>query len=496
MEQEEKKVSSTGVFFFIMLGFAILFDLADIIANLFEIFASATIPFASAFIDLIAAIVVGIWLKRHGITPTKGPANVKKSAEKVKDEGQRVSGVLGKSKAYTKQIIISFFIEQIPFIGGLLPTWTLNVISVLEERRTLYLIIATTIIIAPLFVMGFGEMIKPDPASAGIFGHSVEYPKDSEKQKMVDCINNYIESSTPSGSPSPYKGMGEDFVKAGEQYEIHPGYIVAMARKESSLCTDSAAGFLCFEKEEATNSPCYNAWGRKKSSENPACGKEGNWWTKYPSWKEGIYLHTAFIKKDYFDKGKTTVEDITPTYCPPEECDTEAYINWIISESEKAACTPLKTTGGANGPIAQKAVEIAKGQLGTPYVLGTNGLCRYPSYQSCPPDTNPPKTDDCSQLTGWAYYWASGGKLNMDSYTLSQVSYCDPIPAGQEQTGDLVFFETCSSTDVDSNHHVGMITKPGEYIHAPHTGDIVKISPLSQRTKGYCVCRIKQEYLQ
>jgi hypothetical protein len=383
--------------------------------------------------------------------------------------------------------------------------WTINVISALEERKTIYLVVAATAIIGPLLIMGFGEMIKPDLTAAGPLKHSVEYPEDAEKQKMIDCINNYIESSAPSGSPSPYKGMGEDFVKAGEQYGIHPGYIVAMARKESSLCTDSAAGFLCFEKEGATNSPCYNAWGRKKSGENPACGEEGNWWTKYPSWKEGIYLHTEFIKRDYFDKGKTTVEDITPTYCPPEECDTEAYINWITSESEKAACTPLKTIGGFSGPVVQKVIEIAKAQVGKPYTH--EGECRSPNYAGCDPQINAPTSFDCSHLTGYAYYWATNGKLNMPSYTLDQVvTYCDIIKnnitspsEGQQlaQPGDLIFTEICSQTDVSNtgNHHVMLYIGDGKVVEARGSTWGVIESPLTDQN-SFCICRPKAEYMQ
>ncbi|MDD5551566.1 MAG: M23 family metallopeptidase [Candidatus Pacebacteria bacterium] len=215
MEQEENKVSSLSPIFLIMLTFAIICDLADIFANLFELIVSASIPFVSVFIDLIAAIVIGTWLKRHGATPTKGPASVKKSAEKVKDEGQRVSGVLGKSKAYLKQIIVSFILEQIPFIGGLLPMWTINVISVLKERRTLYLVIAATMIMAPLFIMGFGEMMKPEVcatpngATTDLSGNG--FPVKNPSQEAINRINSppcYTPgSSQNSGASCPDGGM-------------------------------------------------------------------------------------------------------------------------------------------------------------------------------------------------------------------------------------------------------------------------------------------------
>ena len=155
-----KKVTPLSPSFLLMLTFAVVCDLLDIFINFFELLVGGSIPAISSVVDFIAAITIGIWLRSHGVTPTKGSTNVKKSggSEKKAEE----SGVVGKSKAYIKQIIISFLIEQIPFIGGLAPTWTLNVISVLEEKRTIYLIIAMTVIFSPIILMTLADMLKPD----------------------------------------------------------------------------------------------------------------------------------------------------------------------------------------------------------------------------------------------------------------------------------------------------------------------------------------------
>ena len=47
-----------------------------------------------------------------------------------------------------------------------------------------------------------------------------------------------------------------------------------------------------------------------------------------------------------------------------------------------------------------------------------------------------------------------------------------PVSRSQLAPGDLVFFNGLS--------HVGMYIGGGRFVHAPHTGDVVKISSLSE----------------
>ena len=46
---------------------------------------------------------------------------------------------------------------------------------------------------------------------------------------------------------------------------------------------------------------------------------------------------------------------------------------------------------------------------------------------------------------------------------------------GDLKPGDLIFF----GTKIDP-HHVGIYIGFGAYMHAPHTGDFIKISPLNR----------------
>jgi cell wall-associated NlpC family hydrolase len=54
----------------------------------------------------------------------------------------------------------------------------------------------------------------------------------------------------------------------------------------------------------------------------------------------------------------------------------------------------------------------------------------------------------------------------------AQYGYGVPVSRDQLQAGDLVFF--------DGLGHVGIYIGGDQFVHAPHSGDVVKISSLSE----------------
>ncbi len=113
------------------------------------------------------------------------------------------------------------------------------------------------------------------------------------------------------------------------------------------------------------------------------------------------------------------------------------------------------SSGGAppsNGTLGQQAVQIAMRYLGVPYVWGGAS----------------PSGFDCSGLTMYAY--AQLG-VSLSHYTGDQWNAGPHVSRDQLQPGDLVFF-------TPSLGHMGMYIGGGSFIHAPHTGDVVKISSL------------------
>lgn len=115
------------------------------------------------------------------------------------------------------------------------------------------------------------------------------------------------------------------------------------------------------------------------------------------------------------------------------------------------------TGGGAtyNGPAsgsARKALQYAYAQLGKPYIYGGTG----------------PKGYDCSGLTmmSWRAAGVSIPRIVPDQYNATRhVAKADLQPA------DLVYF--------DSMGHEGIYVGGGRFIHAPHTGSVVKFDSMS-----------------
>jgi peptidoglycan DL-endopeptidase CwlO len=105
-------------------------------------------------------------------------------------------------------------------------------------------------------------------------------------------------------------------------------------------------------------------------------------------------------------------------------------------------------------PSSQYAgvVGIAMRYLGTPYVWGGAS----------------PSGFDCSGLVMYVFSQV-GVSLPHSSY--AQYGAGVAVSRDQLQPGDLVFF--------DGLGHVGIYIGGGQFIHAPHTGDVVKISSLT-----------------
>ncbi len=133
-----------------------------------------------------------------------------------------------------------------------------------------------------------------------------------------------------------------------------------------------------------------------------------------------------------------------------------AFTRWMTGAQGAAG---LSAAAGA-APAARKAVQVALAQLGAPYRWGATG----------------PSEFDCSGLTSFAYA-AAGRPIPRTSriqYAALQQSGRG-VAMGSLLPGDLVFFATDTGNPA-TIHHVGMYIGKGLMVHAPHTGDVVRVA--------------------
>ena len=123
-----------------------------------------------------------------------------------------------------------------------------------------------------------------------------------------------------------------------------------------------------------------------------------------------------------------------------------------VTRASRADRTALAPAGPvvASSQAAQIAVDTALAQRGKPYVWAADG----------------PGSFDCSGLVMYAYR-AAGIALPHSSLMQSQMGRS--VSRSQLRPGDLVFFYSPVS-------HVGIYIGNGQMVHAPTTGDVVKIS--------------------
>jgi peptidoglycan DL-endopeptidase CwlO len=121
-----------------------------------------------------------------------------------------------------------------------------------------------------------------------------------------------------------------------------------------------------------------------------------------------------------------------------------AGVGVSASTPEGSTVAPPNVHGGVVG--------IAMRYLGVPYVWGGST----------------PRGFDCSGFVSYVFAQI-GVSLPHSSYAMFGMG--TPVSISELQPGDLVFFTGAS--------HMGIYIGGGQFIHAPHTGDVVKISSLS-----------------
>ncbi len=155
-------------------------------------------------------------------------------------------------------------------------------------------------------------------------------------------------------------------------------------------------------------------------------------------------------------KAKAEAQASAAAQAQQRTAGTGAAVAAATSSGVSKSVAAIAAPAASRAPVPQAssragtAVNAAMSQLGVPYV----------GYQSAPG-----VGFDCSGLTMWA--WGQAG-VGLPHNSAAQYASLPHISPDQAQPGDLLFYHSPIS-------HVAMYLGGGSQIHAPSTGDVVKV---------------------
>jgi cell wall-associated NlpC family hydrolase len=162
---------------------------------------------------------------------------------------------------------------------------------------------------------------------------------------------------------------------------------------------------------------------------------------------------TAAERAKYYNPVPQPSPTVVARVVAPTPAPVKVQVKRTVKRSVPVSPQPVSPQPSSASRGAGAAISAARAQLGKPYSWGGSG----PNYF------------DCSGLTSWA--WRAGG-VSLPHNAAAQQGIGRSVSRGALQPGDLVFFGSPA-------YHVGLYVGDGMMIHAPTTGDVVKMSSLS-----------------
>lgn len=256
------------------------------------------------------------------------------------------------------------------------------------------------------------------------------------------AIDSYLAAKS-----SPLAGQGAAFVAHAGSVGLDPRALVAISGAESSFATYGPSQLI------------HNPFGLGPHR-------------VYPSWEESIGAAARNLGGHlYLGAGRVTIGQISGTWAPIGAANDPTGVNgnWTrnvsryyaemggdpaasIFTSSPALAPAAGVAGAGVGPLV---ANEAMTHLGVPYLWGGES----------------PQGFDCSGLV--QYLYARHG-IAIPRVADAQARVGTAIPPAQLQAGDAVFFADASGYI----GHEGLYIGDGSFIHAPRTGDVVKISSL------------------
>ena len=253
----------------------------------------------------------------------------------------------------------------------------------------------------------------------------------------------------PSGSTYPNEGVGHDHDSLG-LFQQRPSWGTASQRMSPSESTHLFLDSLLRVPGWQEMTPWYAAQMVQRSAFTgvPTAGNHGSSMVGENYWRQGERAAgiVAAIKGSAValdcgaDRGPATTATVTP------------------GAAGAHGLPAGYTIPAGTSPAGRLAVTFALAQLGKPYVWGGNGPAAY----------------DCSGLTQQA--WIRAG-VPVGRVVSQQLLDGIPTSLASLRPGDLVMIPGALGTMARPGH-VGMYLGEGLIVHAPRTGDVVRVVAL------------------
>lgn len=252
----------------------------------------------------------------------------------------------------------------------------------------------------------------------------------SPKEIVINDLDTLKKAFSGYSNDSVLQQYAYYFLECQKKYHVNAVFAAAVSITESSAGTNIAIG------------------GNNMFSISN--GGQGNW-NSYGTMEGSIESFFKLINTEYFTNQQFTVDSISRgnpvgqhCYCVPPDEWIKNTTNYMTQMFNAAGINPISEANGTG----EKIVEAAKSKLGCAYVWGAEG----------------PDTFDCSGLTKWCY--AQVG-ISISHNDASQKAEAKKIVSVSEaRVGDILWMDG----------HVGIYIGNNQFIHAPTSGDVVKIA--------------------